>query len=243
MHSLCRIVLIANLFLTVPAMAQPGKDGPGRKHEAPGKSNQVGQNHGKAANNPGLEKGKGKELSHGKLFDHERSKRDAQERPSPPRNQSGKTSSKAVNNQPDRTSKRTLSETQQQNVDKLTKDLQGLKAGSEVTPEMVTQLKTDLMAMCDNANKPSQESVQKLSKDLSAALSDKALNNQEKAQLAKNMQAIMTSANLNPDEVQAVKKDMQAILTASHVTSDSAKIIMSDVQAIITEIQKNTKTK
>ena len=128
-------------------------------------------------------------------------------------------------------------------VDKLTKDLQGLKAESQVTPEMVTQLKTDMMAMCDNANKPSQESVQKLSKDLSSSLSDKTLSNQEKAQLAKDMQAVMTSANLNSDEVQAVKKDMQSILTASNVSKDDAKLIMSDVQAIITEIQKKAKPK
>lgn len=240
MHTFTRIVLVLNLFFTAPAMAQPGKDGPGRKQDAPGKAN---QKQGNAANSPGLEKVTGKELSQGKKGDHERSKRDALERPSPPRNQSDKTSSKIVNSQTESTSKRTLTESQQQNVDKLTKDLQGLKAGSEVTPEMVTQLKTDMMAMCDNANKPSQESVQKLSKDLSSSLSDKELSNQEKAQLAKDMQAIMTSANLNPDQVQAVKNDMQAILTASHVTKDDAKVIMSDVQAIITEIQKNARTK
>ncbi|MFT3881744.1 MAG: hypothetical protein QM703_19050 [Gemmatales bacterium] len=184
MQTVTRIVLIANLFLTVPAMAQPGKDGPGKKHEAPGKSNQGSQNHGKAANHPSLEKGTGKELTQGKLFDNDKGRRDGQQKSSPARSQSDKSTSTATNSSAEKTSKRTLTETQQQNVDTLTKDLQGLKAGSEVTPEMVSQLKTDMLAMCDNANKPSQESVQKLSKDLSSSLSDKTLSNQEKAQLA-----------------------------------------------------------
>ena len=140
---------------------------------------------------------------------------------------------------PSTTKKQSLTETQEQNIDKLASDLKNLKAGSQVTPEMKTQLKNDLMAMCDNANKPSQESVQKLANDLSTSLADKSLSNQEKAQLAKDMQAVMTSANLDQAEVDAVKNDMQQILTASNVGKEEVKMIMSDVQAIITEIQKN----
>ncbi len=47
-----------------------------------------------------------------------------------------------------------ISETQQKNIQKLTSDLQAIKQGSQVTPEMKQALKNDLMAMAEGATKP-----------------------------------------------------------------------------------------
>ena len=132
-----------------------------------------------------------------------------------------------------------MSETQQQNVNKLLSDLKDIKSGSQVTPEQKQQLKNDLMAMADGAQKPSQASVSQLATDLQAAWSDQKLTPVEQKKLMADVTAVFTSANIPASEVQATVIDAQAILTASGVTKEDAVAIANDLKAIATELKNN----
>lgn len=132
-----------------------------------------------------------------------------------------------------------MSETQQQNVQKLKSDLQSIKQGSQVTPEQKQALKNDLMAMADGATKPDPALTQQLANDLSQAMSDGKLAASEKAKLAKDLEAVMNSANIPMSEVQAAISDAQAILAASGVTQSEVQTVANDMKAIAAEAQKN----
>jgi hypothetical protein len=131
-----------------------------------------------------------------------------------------------------------LSPQQQANVTQLQNDLNGIKQGSEVTPQQVDALKNSLMQMADGATKPDPAAVQKLSADLSAAMADGNINPREMAQLSNDIQTVMNSANIPMSEVNQAIADAQAILTASGVSQSDVQKIVSDLQAIAAEMQK-----
>ncbi|MFO0813931.1 MAG: hypothetical protein U0796_11965 [Gemmatales bacterium] len=223
--------LVCSFLIAMPVMGQRGRDfdknDRGNRNNQPPSKHQGGQHQVQTK-------------SHSGHADRSPSKGNVKEKMPEKEDRASRTGVKPAS-ESTRMTKRSPDETQQANLDKLKSDLGGLKAGSEVTPEQVSKLKTDLLAMCDNANKPSQESVQQLSQHLSTAVSDKSLSDKEKAQLARDLQAVMTSMNLDKSEVQAVKTDMQNILNASNIDKADVQLIMTDVQAIITELQKNKK--
>ncbi|MBP6823413.1 MAG: hypothetical protein KA368_17825 [Acidobacteria bacterium] len=132
-----------------------------------------------------------------------------------------------------------ISETQQQNIQKLTTDLQAIKQGSQVTPEMKQALKNDLMAMADGATKPDPTLVDKLAADLADAMSDGKITNAEKAKLTNDLYAVMNSANIPASEVNQAVADAQVLLAASGVEKQDAQLIVNDLKAIAAEAQKN----
>lgn len=132
-----------------------------------------------------------------------------------------------------------ISETQQKNIQKLTSDLQAIKQGSQVTPEMKQALKNDLMAMADGATKPDPALVDKLAADLADAMSDGNISNAEKAKLTNDLYAVMNSANISTAEVSQAIADAQVILTASGIEKQDAQTIIADLKAIAAEAQKN----
>ncbi len=147
----------------------------------------------------------------------------------------GRTGNETTNKQP---SGSHLSETQQKNIQKLTSDLQAIKQGSQVTPEMKQALKNDLMAMADGATKPDPALVDKLAADLADAMSDGNISNAEKAKLTNDLYAVMYSANIPASEVNQAIADAQVILAASGVTKQDVQTIVADLKAIATEAQK-----
>ena len=138
--------------------------------------------------------------------------------------------------------KPTISPQQQANLQKIQSDLLALKGQSQVTTEQKTKMATDLQTLAEGTVKPSQESVQKLSNDLSQAMADSSLSKSEQAKLMQDVTAVLNSANIPPAELKTVIADAQAILGASGVDQDDVKLIVSDLQAIGKELQKNAAT-
>ena len=131
-----------------------------------------------------------------------------------------------------------MSEAQQQNIQKLSSDLQAIKQGSQVTPEMKQALKNDLMAMAEGATKPDPAAVDKLASDLSDAMSDGKITNAEKAKLSNDLYAVMNSANIPASEVNAAIADAKVILTASGISKNDVQTIANDLKAIANEAKK-----
>lgn len=130
-----------------------------------------------------------------------------------------------------------VSEQQQANLQTLAGDLQQLQGESEVTQDQVKELSSSLQAMADGATKPSEESVDELATDLSAALDDGSLSTMEQASLTRDLQAVFDSANIKTSEVTAAMEDAQAILESSNVDQADVEKILADLQAIYDEMQ------
>ncbi|MCE1248544.1 MAG: hypothetical protein LWY06_18050 [Firmicutes bacterium] len=128
---------------------------------------------------------------------------------------------------------------QQANIQKLAGDLQTIKGKSTVTPEMKQQLSNDIMGMCKGATKPSQSSVDKLTTDLTSALSDKQLSKQEMVKLSKDLNYVLNSANISDEQIQQIVTDAETILKSSGISKSDAETIKNDLLAISGEIKKN----
>jgi hypothetical protein len=135
-----------------------------------------------------------------------------------------------------------VSQTQQQNINKLSTDLQTIKKGSQVTTAQKDALKNDLLAMAEGATKPDAAAVEKLATDLSATLADASLSSKEMLQLTTDLNAVMNSANISSADVQKAITDAQAILTASGVTQAEVELIVADLKAIAGQAQKKSTT-
>ena len=130
-----------------------------------------------------------------------------------------------------------MSAAQQQNVQKLQGDLAAIKSGSQVTPAQKQALTASLQNMATGATKPSQQSVEQLSTDLSKALSDGNISAKDQAQLSKDLGVVMNSANIPQSEVQQASESAQAILKASGVSKTDVQQIGTDLKAISTTAQ------
>lgn len=131
----------------------------------------------------------------------------------------------------------TLSSQQQTNLTKLQQDLAGIKQGSQVTQAQKDQLAHSMMTLAEGTTRPSQETVTKLSSDLSEAMADSKITPKEQAALMQDVTAILNSANIPPEELQAVMDDAQQILISSGVDQADVALIMADLQAIANEVK------
>jgi hypothetical protein len=126
---------------------------------------------------------------------------------------------------------------QQQNIEKLTSDLQSIHAASQVTSAEITQLTTDIKTALTNATAPSSASVTQLKTDLTA-VSDPPTAAQ-KVTITKDVDAVLTSANISIADAQAVGQDFTTIVDASGINAADITLIASDIQAIIATHQAN----
>ncbi len=132
-----------------------------------------------------------------------------------------------------------MSATQSQNLQQLQQDLLALQQGSQVTSEQKQALKNSLLVLAEGTTRPDTALVQQLATDLSTALTDQSLSNQEKLQLSNDLQAVMNSANIPKYEVEQAIEDAKAILTASNITQQDVQKIVNDLKAIGTEAKSN----
>lgn len=133
-----------------------------------------------------------------------------------------------------------VSDTQKANIQKLFRDLNAIRASSDVTCQQIVQLVRDVGRAVDGAVAPSAETLDKLTSDLTAALEDGAVNLLEIATLKSDLDAVLASANVPQEEIDALVADVQTIVTASGVTSEQLSTLLQDLKAIITEAQNPT---
>ena len=94
-------------------------------------------------------------------------------------------------------------------------------------------------ALAEGATRPDKSTVEKLATDLSTALANGNVSNQEKAQLANDLQKVMNSANIPSEEVQAAITSITAVLQASNISQSDVATIKTDLQNIVTERKAN----
>ncbi len=133
-----------------------------------------------------------------------------------------------------------LSSTQQSNLQSLEQDLRTLGNGAKNAEDEIRQLGQDLQGMAIQA--PDPVLVQKLAKDLQAALADSSMSRAEIAQLTQDVNAVLNSANLSQSDLQILIDDMEAILTASGVGKAEIEAVVRDLQAIYDAAQSPGKS-
>ena len=132
-----------------------------------------------------------------------------------------------------------VSETQRENVTTLRGDLSAIRADSEVTPEQIQQMRTDLRSVAEGATRPDPWLVIQLIRQSRAAVADGEITQEERDGLTSNIDAVLESANISQTQRDAVIADIEAIVEASGVTADDLQTIAEDVRAIRTEFQEN----
>lgn len=109
---------------------------------------------------------------------------------------------------------------------------------SNSTPEVKQQFTSNLAAVAQGANKPSQATISKLSDHLTTALAEAKLNSAKKTQVAREVAVLMNSANQTPERKQAMIKDVQSTLEGGGSSGDNAAAVAADLQSVADEIQK-----
>ena len=105
------------------------------------------------------------------------------------------------------------------------------------------ELAGDLMAVAQSPNKPSWAAVNKLAKDLTAALAGKPLTGTPRSRLAVDLQTVLTGINISGAPVSAAQMsniiaDVPAILKKAGAEEITAAAAGDDLRAIAAEIKK-----
>ena len=109
---------------------------------------------------------------------------------------------------------------------------------SNSTPGLKQQFTSNLGAVAQGANKPSQASVSKLSDHLTTALAEAKLTSANKTHLSQEVARLMNSGNQTPEKSQAMIKDVQSTLESAGASSENAAAVATDLQSVADEIQK-----
>jgi len=114
-----------------------------------------------------------------------------------------------------------------------------LKTNTAVTAAQIQQFARSLAAAVQGATKPTDGSLQKLSKDLLSALSEKPLNSNLRARLLQNLMAVLNGPGLTAGQVKNIVADIQGVLQMGGTSADRAKVVADDAQVISAEIRKS----
>lgn len=129
---------------------------------------------------------------------------------------------------------------QQQAMSRLQTSLAAIRPGTQVTPELKSQLTRNLIGASQATPKPSSQAATRLSEDLATALSQKLLNNPTRNRLVQNLAAILNPASMQASQIADIVTDIQAILESSGIPVGDAKKAASAAQSLAAELRKTT---
>lgn len=128
-----------------------------------------------------------------------------------------------------------MSGDQEENISALLELLRALRAESEITPELVANLREALANLCANSTPPSQESLDNLAATTAEAWADGVLSELEKAQIAAAFLAVLDSADFPEEDVANVRLAWLAVVEASNVDPEDVTAVKDLIKAIIEE--------
>lgn len=126
---------------------------------------------------------------------------------------------------------------QQQNIDKLGTDLGTIVSGIPATAQQIDTVKGDIAVLAKGGNKPSDATLAKVAKDLSAALAEKGVSTTQQPQLAKAINVLVNCGNLTLTQVQAFSTNAQKILKDGGLTDPKLQTVMEDLKLLVAEVQ------
>ena len=127
----------------------------------------------------------------------------------------------------------------QQNLAKVKTDLAAFGPNTPVTPAQKQQLKKDLLASAQGANKPSETTVTALADSLSAAFTQASIPEKDRDRLVSRLAAVLNPANIQSAQMQAIYADVQAIFQANGMARNNAVKLVDQVKAVGAETQRS----
>ncbi len=99
-------------------------------------------------------------------------------------------------------------------------------------------LSKSMANVAQGANKPSAETVSKLTDHLTTAMNEATkLTSSKKIYLARNVAVLLNSANTPPDQRETMIKDVQSSLEAGGASSDDAAAVAADLKSVVDEVK------
>jgi hypothetical protein len=126
----------------------------------------------------------------------------------------------------------------QASVSQLQASLNSIKAGSKVTDEQRDQVALSLVGDAQGPNKLSMPTATRLSRSLSAALSEKLLTNALRTRLTQNLHILLNASGMNPAQSKSMIEEMQKSLETAGVSKEAVSALGADLLALSAEIQK-----
>lgn len=127
---------------------------------------------------------------------------------------------------------RVIADQRDEPIKKVSEDLEAVQKEGSAGDDVKSALATDLGALSEGANKPSEESLTKLSACLVKGLDAAQLTNREKAQLAFDFRRIFNSAGATAAEFNLLLNEVRTILKAGLVKPPDIQLVVAELQAI-----------
>jgi hypothetical protein len=125
-----------------------------------------------------------------------------------------------------------IADQQNEAVRKVAEDLENIQKDGQAGDDLKTLLATNLGALADESNKPSDQSLSKLAESFTKGLDSAQLTNKEKAQVAFELQSIFNNPDATPVEFNASLNQLRMILKAGLVKTADVQLVATEVQAI-----------
>jgi hypothetical protein len=100
-----------------------------------------------------------------------------------------------------------------------------------------SSLAKDMASVAQGANKPSSETLAKLSDHLTAAYAETTLKAPQKTRLAQDIGVLLNSANTAPGPKEAMIKDVESILQTGGASADNAAAVAADLKTVTDEVK------
>jgi hypothetical protein len=100
-----------------------------------------------------------------------------------------------------------------------------------------SSLAKDMGNVAQGANKPSPETLSKLSDHLTTAYAEATLKTPQKTRLAQDIGVLLNSANTPPAQKDAMIKDVESILQTGGASADDAAAVSADLKTVTDEVK------
>jgi hypothetical protein len=114
-----------------------------------------------------------------------------------------------------------------------------IKPGVEATTAQKALLTTNISALSKVSTKPSTNVLNKLSSDLAAVLSEKALSAHDLQSLAAQISIVMNSSSLKGTVAQSYVMNADKIMKAANISAPAVQAVTGDLTGIVTTLQRD----
>jgi hypothetical protein len=128
---------------------------------------------------------------------------------------------------------------QKASVAKLKSDLSSLEAKSEVTPQMIADLKTSIAQSLKGPLKPSETSASKLSNELATLVADGKLQGECLLKVQADVQALLFSTSVTEDQLNELKTSVQATAKSSSLSSPDTQSLVTAAESVAKNASKD----
>jgi hypothetical protein len=128
---------------------------------------------------------------------------------------------------------------QKASVQKLKSEVQTLEQKTEITPQMISELKSTITQSLKGPLKPSETSASKLSTELATLVADGKLNGDCLLKVQTDVQALLFSERVTDDQLTELKTSIQATAKSSSLSSPDTQTLLVAAESVAKNASKD----